>query len=55
MVLHEFFVIHQGGIFAKLLSGFAVSIQELIEVREFFAVVRDRDRPHGDHNGIPRA
>src|SRR5580658_2882407 len=38
MVLHEFLVIHQRRILAQLLGGFAVSVQELIEARQFFAV-----------------
>src|SRR5580692_1562161 len=38
MVLHELLVIHQRRILAQLLGGFAVSVQELIEARQFFAV-----------------
>src|SRR5580658_6727970 len=37
MVMHEFLVVHQRRILAKLLGGLAVSVQELIEVRQFLA------------------
>src|ERR1700733_745062 len=38
MVAHEFFVIYQRGILAKLLGCLAVAVQKLIEVRQFLAV-----------------
>src|SRR5271155_4431298 len=38
MVLHEFWLVHQRRILAKLLSCFAVGVQELIEARQFLAV-----------------
>src|ERR1700722_1383151 len=38
MVAHEFLVIDQRRILAKLLGGFAMAIQELIEARELLAV-----------------
>jgi len=38
MVMHEFLVIHQRRILAKLLCDLTVSVQELIEVRQFLAV-----------------
>src|ERR1700740_3791046 len=38
MVLYELLVIHQRRVFAKLLGRFAVSVQELIEARQFLAI-----------------
>ena len=38
MVLHEFFIIDERRIFAELLGRFTVSVQELIEARQFLAV-----------------
>src|SRR5271170_2400387 len=38
MVAHEFWVINQRRILAKLLGSFAVSVQELIEVRQFLTI-----------------
>src|SRR5277367_1955939 len=38
MVTHEFLVIHQRGVFAKLFGGLAVRVQELIEARQLLTV-----------------
>src|SRR5580693_3376669 len=38
MVTHELFVVDQRRVLAKLLSSFAVAIEELVEARQFLAI-----------------